>query len=106
MRKVTRIVEDPAAKWGVRRELATYEDAEKITGFRLDRRSNFLITRAGEVEQEAECTVECSGCSCECSSCSYGYATHKASGCRECGGTGKRRMYFGFPPSPPKRMNS
>jgi len=102
MRTVARIVDDPAAKWGFRRDQATYEDAEKITGFRMDRRSSYLITRNDVVEQEGQCTVECSGCSCDCSSCSYGYNTHKASGCRECGGTGKRRLYFGFPPSPPK----
>lgn len=54
MRTVTRIVDDPTAKWGFRREAATYEEAEKITGFRLDRRSNFLITRGNEVEQEAQ----------------------------------------------------
>ncbi|MBD8671589.1 hypothetical protein [Pseudomonas lurida] len=101
MRTVTRIVADPSAQWGFRREAASYEEAEKITGFRLDRRINYSINREGEVEQHGVCTLECSGCSCDCSSCSEGYGAHKASGCRECGGTGKRRMYFGFPPTRP-----
>ena len=105
MRTVTRIIDDPTAKWGFRREPATYEEAENITGFRLDRRSNFLISREGEVEQLGQCTMECSGCSCDCSSCSYGYNAHKASGCRECGYTGKRRMHFGFPPASPDRKS-
>lgn len=106
MRTVTRIIADPSAKWGFRREPSTYEEAEKITGFRLDRRSNFLINRDNEVEQEAQCTMECSGCSCDCSSCSYGYNAHPATGCQECGYTGKRRMFFGFPPSPPKASSA
>ncbi|MDD1966129.1 hypothetical protein NPS29_12440 [Pseudomonas putida] len=106
MRTVVRIVEDPSAKWGFRRESATYEDAEKITGFRLDRRSSFLILRDGRVEQIGVATIGCSGCSCDCSSCSYGYNAHGASGCEECGYTGKRRVHFGFPPTPPSRKTA
>ena len=61
MRTVTRIVADETAKYGFRRQPATYEDAEKITGFRLDRRRNHTITREGEVEVEDVCSVQCSG---------------------------------------------
>lgn len=106
MRTVRQFVDDPSAKYGFRSLPATYEDAEKITGFRLDQRSGFLITRNDEVEQEAQCTVKSSGCSCDCSSCSNGYNAHKASRFQECGGTGKRRMYFDLLPSPPKRKAS
>lgn len=106
MRTVTRIVDDPAAAWGFRREPATYEDAEAITGFRLDRRSNYMISQHGEVEQLSWCTLRCSGCSCDCSSCSYGYDTHESSGCEECGYTGKRRHHFGFPPRAPQPKHS
>ncbi|WP_146024530.1 MULTISPECIES: hypothetical protein [unclassified Pseudomonas] len=102
MRKVTRTVDDPTAKWGFRIIPATYEEAEKITVFRLDRRHNYSINREGEVEVLGVCSVECSGCSCDCSSCSYGYNAHPAAGCRECGYTGRSRMYFGYPPSPPR----
>lgn len=102
MRKVTRTVDDPAAKWGFRVVPATYEEAEKITGFRLDRRHNYCINREGEVEVLGVCSVDCSGCSCDCSSCSYGYNAHQPAGCRECGYTGRSRIHFGYPPSPPK----
>ncbi|MBC3465048.1 hypothetical protein [Pseudomonas sp. RW10S2] len=102
MRKVTRTVDDPTAKWGFRVVPATYEEAEKITGFRLDRRHNYCINREGEVEVLGVCSVECSGCRCDCSSCSYGYNAHAPSGCRECGYTGRVRMYYGYPPTPPR----
>lgn len=106
MRKVTRTVDDPEAKWGFRVVPATYEEAEKITGFRLDRRLNYSINRESEVLIEAVCTMECSGCSCDCSSCSYGYNAHPASGCKECGYTGKSRTYFGFPAAPRKNKKA
>lgn len=100
MRKVSRFVDDPKAHFGFRSVPATYEDAEKIIGFRLDRRINYLITQEGEVEQESWCTLDCSGCSCGCEGgCGCGPST----GCSECGYTGKSRHYFSFPPSPPKR---
>lgn len=103
MKTVRRIVGDPTAQYGFRVELATYEDAEKITGFRLDRRVNYSINREGEVEQHGCCTLNCSGCSCGCEGgCGCGPST----GCSECGYTGKRRHYFGFPPSPPRNKNS
>ena len=103
MRAVTRFVDDSSAKYGFRSELATYEDAEQITGFRLDRRINYSITQEGEVEQESWCTLECSGCSCGCEGgCSCGPSV----GCSECGYTGKRRHHFGFPTSPPDRKKS
>ena len=94
MRTVRRFVDDPTAQYGFRSVPATYEDAEKITGFRLDRRVNYSISQEGEVEQESWCTLDCSGCSCG-----------PSTGCSECGYTGKRRHYFGFPPSPPELKN-
>ncbi|WP_146749676.1 MULTISPECIES: hypothetical protein [unclassified Pseudomonas] len=106
MRTVLRIVDDSTAKYGFRREPATYEEAEKLTGFRLDRRVNYLILRSNKVEQIGVATVGCSGCSCDCSSCSYGYNAHEPSGCYECGYTGRRRVHFGFPPSPPARKSA
>ncbi|MGA8134051.1 MAG: hypothetical protein WCA48_07850 [Pseudomonas gingeri] len=59
MRTVTRIVSDKTVKRGFRLMPATYEEAEKITGFRLDRRRNHTITREGEVEVEDVCSVQC-----------------------------------------------
>lgn len=53
MRKVSRFIDDPVARFGFRSVPATYEDAEKITGFRLDRRINYRITQKGEIEQES-----------------------------------------------------
>ncbi len=102
MRKVSRFIDDPAARFGFRCVPATYEDAEKVTGFRLDRRINYFINREGEVEQESWCTLDCSGCSCGCEGgCSCGPST----GCSECGYTGRRRHFFSFPPSPQERKN-
>lgn len=98
MRKVTRFVNDTAEQYGFRLESATYEDAEKIAGFRLDRRINYCITSEGEVEQTGWCTLSCSGCSCGCEG---GCGCGPSSGCSECGYTGKRRHYFSFPPLPP-----
>jgi hypothetical protein len=103
MRAVDRWVSDPAATFGFRIEPATYEAAELLTGFRLDRRLNFVITEDNEVEVRAVCTLDCSGCSCGCEGgCSCG----PSSGCSECGYTGKRRMHFSYPVSPPKRKSA
>ena len=103
MRAVRRFIDDPAAQYGFRSVPATYEDAEKITGFRLDRRINYAITQEGEVEQESWCTLDCSGYSCGCEGgCSCGQPAR----CSECGYTGKQRHHFGFPPSPPDRKDS
>ncbi len=54
------------AKYSLRAVPETYEDAEKITGFRLDRRANCSISPQGELEQERWCTLDCSRCSCGC----------------------------------------
>jgi hypothetical protein len=96
MRSVRRFVDDPSAEYGFRSVPATYEDAEKITGFRLDRRINYSISVEGEVEQDSWCALDCSGCGCGC-------GCGPSTGCSECGITGKRRHHFGFPPSPPDR---
>lgn len=40
MEKVSRFINNPAARYAFRSVQATYEDAEKITGFRLDRSIN------------------------------------------------------------------
>jgi len=94
MRKVHRFITDAAAQYGFRIEPTTYEDAEKITGFRLDRRANYVITEENEVERCDVVTLDCSGCGCGCEGgCSCG----PRPGCSECGYTGKRRMPFTFP---------
>lgn len=80
-------------------ELVTHEAAEALAGFRLDRRINYWIGEGGEVEEEGVYTGRCSGCSCGCEGgCSCG----DGMGCRECGYTGRRRMYFGFPARTPE----
>ncbi len=80
-------------------QLSTHEEAESITGFRLDRRLNYSIGESGEVEEEGFCTLRCSGCSCGCEGgCSCG----DGMGCRECGYTGRRRTFFGFPARTPE----
>lgn len=100
MRTVRRFADAPTAQYGFRALPATYEDAENITGFRLDRRVNYSISQEREVEQESWCTLDCSGCSCGCEG---GCCCGPSAGCSECGYTGKRRHYFGFPPFPPER---
>ncbi|MCY1341526.1 hypothetical protein D9M68_138730 [compost metagenome] len=82
-------------------EPSTHEEAERIAGFKLDRRLNYAITGDGEVEEEGVCTLRCSGCSCGCEGgCSCGDVGF---GCRECGYTGKRRHYFGLPARTPEQ---
>lgn len=76
--------------------LSSYETADRLAGFRLDRRSNYFIDRYDgslQVLQEGYWTTGCSGCSCDCGC----YGGHGAAGCSECGYTGKRRMYFQVP---------
>jgi hypothetical protein len=58
---------------------ATYEQADKIAGRRLDRRKNYCILN-GEICESVSWTQGCSGCSSH-----YGEL-----GCHECGYTGKR----------------
>jgi hypothetical protein len=63
----------------------TYAEAEKVAGFRLDRRCNYAIID-GEVCELARWSQACSGC----------YEGHniehsKGSGCHECGYTGRTR---------------
>jgi hypothetical protein len=53
MRSVRRFVDDPSAEYGFRSVPATYEEAEKITGFRLDRRINYSLSAEVDVEQES-----------------------------------------------------
>lgn len=80
-------------------EVTTYEAAEALAGFSLDRRLNYYITQEGEVEEQGACTMRCSGCSCGCEGgCSCGDI---GIGCHECGYTGKRRIWFGFPARSP-----
>ncbi len=100
MPKVMRSIADPGAEHGFRVEPATYEQAEAVAGFKLDRRRKYWITDQGEVEEEGVVTLACSGCSCGCEGgCSCG----PSSGCSECGYTGKRRFYFGYPAQSPEQ---
>jgi hypothetical protein len=92
MRTVDRFIADPAASYGCRIEPATYEDAEQVTGFRLDRRLNYVITEESEVEARGVVTLNCTGCSCGCEG-----GCGPSTGCGECGYTGKRRMHFTYP---------
>lgn len=66
MPKVMRWVADQSAEHSFRIEPATYEQAKKAAGFRLDRRRNYWITEDVEVEEEGVVTLGCSGCSCGC----------------------------------------
>jgi hypothetical protein len=65
--------------------LATYEQADKLAGCRLDRRRSYAIID-GEVCELAEWSQACSGCY-------QGYDSAHAvgSGCDECGHTGRRK---------------
>lgn len=70
------------------------EQAEAHAGKRLDRRRRYAWD--GEILYErARYSTNCSGCSCDCGD---GYpCSHGASGCRECGFTGRRRHEEWFP---------
>ncbi len=94
-----------AHKWW---EPVTYQEAENILERKLDRRRKYYKhTKEGAKVQNSwafngtegmphykifvldKWTQECSGCSCDCSD-GYG-CSHGASGCHECGYTGRRR---------------
>lgn len=91
-----RVMRHTAKGW----KLATYEQAERLAGFKLDRRLNYSITQDGEVEEDGVVTLPCSGCKCDtyggCNCCGI-----RGAGCRECGYTGRSRIYFGFPARTP-----
>ena len=71
---------------------STFEKAEKIAGKRLDRRGSYCILD-GEVLRLEKWTSACSGCTPD-----DPYITAAIGhGCRECGGTGKRRMSYFLP---------
>jgi len=68
---------------------ATYEQAESITGYKLDRRKSYAI-----IEEEVCELISWSQC---CSGCSYGgeeagSILPRGAGCDECGYTGRRRL--------------
>lgn len=69
---------------------STYEAAEKIAGFKLDRRKNYAIID-GQVCESAEWTQACSGCNAEWE--------ERGSGCAECGYTGLSRQSHWVPVS-------
>jgi hypothetical protein len=70
-------------------------DAERLHGSRVDRRKKYAShdnesphDSGAKIFELCTFTSACSGCSCECS---MPYACgHGASGCKECGYTGKR----------------
>jgi hypothetical protein len=86
MGKVTKLVTDPDGN--NMRLPASFAQAEEQAGVRLDRRRNYFMTTKAVFVLVTE-TMACSGCSCDCGDM-YG-CNHGASGCRECGYTGKRR---------------
>ena len=76
--------------------LSSHETADRLAGFRVDRRRNYFIARYDgrlQVLQQDSWTQQCSGCACDCG-CHGG---HGAAGCSECGYTGKRRMSWQSP---------
>ena len=62
-----------------------------ISELNLDRRHKWEVFE-GKVCHPAKISLPCSGCSCDCGD-GYG-CNHEPAGCRECGGSGKRRMIF------------
>jgi len=70
---------------------ATYGQAEKIAGRRLDRRRNYAIID-GEVAEAISWSQACTGCY-------EGYDSYNATGngCDECGYTGRRRQAHWVP---------
>jgi len=79
----------------------TPAEAEAVAGFRVDRRRAYAVEDDGSpcdvsgalIFTVARWTDKCSGCSCHCRE----GCTHGASGCDECGYTGKRRQAFWVP---------
>ena len=71
-----------------RMTLATYEEADRVAGFRLDRRKSYMI-EGRKVLEKASFSLRCSGCSCGCEMGGCGCGNL---GCRECGYTGRQRM--------------
>lgn len=72
--------------------LRSFDDAEKITGFRLDRRKNYLIAK-GEIRQLKKWTQVCSGCSDD----SEYSSPSRGAGCHECGYHGVTRVGMYLP---------
>ena len=90
-----------AGRWMRRcavREL-TIAEAEKIAGRRLDRRRKYAVDDDVDADPEfplfslARWAQGCSGCSCDC----HPGCSHGASGCHECGYTGRRRIVMWLP---------
>jgi hypothetical protein len=59
----------------------------------LDRRRIYSLS-FGTLTTVARCTGICSGCSCDCS---WTGCSHGAYGCKDCGYTGRRTIFFGEP---------
>lgn len=85
------------------REL-TITEAENIAGVRLDRRRKYAANHDGAADINTGAKVYelhtetglCSGCACDC----HPGCNHGASGCHECGYTGKRRSQMWIPHLP------
>lgn len=67
---------------------ATWQEAEKIAGRRLDRRKAYAIID-GAIHESIRWTTSCSGCS-------YG-VNDRGGGCRECGFHGVVRQGYWLP---------
>lgn len=81
MIKVKIDARDPALRRRIRRLVLRH---------RLDRRKVYCIGFDGELATTERFTADCSGCSCDC----HPGCSHGASGCSECGYSGKRVHEF------------
>jgi hypothetical protein len=79
----------------------TAVEAERVAGFRVDRRRAYAVNEDGSpcdvsgalIFTTCQFTAPCSGCNCDCrEGCGHG-----AGGCEECGYTGKHRQTHWVP---------
>ncbi len=79
----------------------TIAEAEALAGSRLDRRRKYAANSDGSADELSGAKIYilhtetglCSGCACDC----HPGCGHGASGCQECGYTGKRRFQMWVP---------
>ena len=74
-------------------EQPSWQEAERVSGKRLDRRRTYTIMD-GEVWVDIRYSTSCSGCN-EVGECVP--EPYRGSGCHECGYTGRVRLCVGVP---------